>query len=345
MVKAVSERDAVVMRRQSTTTHRRKQDHTHRPIVVGVEGTRHSADAIALADLLAESLGAPLLLVHTHPSEDLSRVLDQREYEQVVHSTLDSTFFQVEALVGANRGREMRVIPAGSPAAGLQDIAERERARLIVVGPSHRAGLGRVQPGSVGQRLLAGAPAPVAIAPRGYADGERRLEQVATAFDGSAESSQALEWAASIAQSPDTRLRVVSVHAPIAFPHVSAQGAFAGESVSRALRRDLAQQHAAAIAAHGDSADGMLRDGDPATVLVDASRDTDLLVMGSRGYGPLRAVLLGSVSEAVIGRAICPIAVVPRGATRESAFPPPAASGSQEPLGATESGLPAPAVA
>ena len=211
----------------------------------------------------------------------------------------------------------MRVIPASSPAAGLQEIAEREAARLIVVGPSHRSGLGRVQPGSTGERLLSGAPAPVAIAPRGYADSERGLEQVATAFDGSPESSQALEWAAKIAQSPDTRLRVVSVHAPIAFPHVSARGAFAGESVSRALRRALVQQQAAAIAAHGDSADGILRDGDPATVLVDASREADILVLGSRGYGPLRAVLLGSVSQAVIRHASCPIVVVPRAAARE----------------------------
>ena len=286
-----------------------------RPIVVGVEGKEHSADAIALADLLAESLGAPLLLVHTHPSEDLSRVLDQEEHEQIVHSTLDSTF-QIEALVAGNRGREMRVMPASSPAAGLQEIAEREAARLIVVGPSHRSGLGRVQPGSVGERLLSGAPAPVAIPPRGYADSERGLEQVATAFDGSPESSQALEWAANIAQSPETRLRVVSVHAPIAFPHVSAGGAFAGESVSRALR-ELVQQHAAAIAAHGDRADGMLRDGDPATVLVDASREADILVLGSRGYGPLRAVLLGSVSQAVIRHATCPVVVVPRSAGRE----------------------------
>jgi nucleotide-binding universal stress UspA family protein len=288
-----------------------------RPIVVGVEDKEHSADAIALADLLAESLGAPLLLVHTHPSEDLSRVLDQGEYEQIVHSTLDSTFFEVQALVAGNRGREMRVMPASSPAAGLQEIAERQAARLIVVGPSHRSALGRVQPGSVGERLLSGAPAPVAIAPRGYANSVRRLEQVATAFDGSPESSQALEWAASVAQSPETRLRVVSVHAPIAFRHVSAGGAFAGESVSRAMRRELVQQHAAAIAAHGDSADGILRDGDPATVLVDASRDADILVLGSRGYGPLRAVLLGSVSQAVIRRATCPIVVVPRSAARE----------------------------
>jgi nucleotide-binding universal stress UspA family protein len=313
MFKVLPGRDAVVMAHEG----RVNPSSASRPIIVGVEGTEHSADAIALADLVAERLEAPLMLVRTHSYDELSRPLDQREYEQIVHSMFGSTFPQIQALVSANRDREMRVIGANSPAAGLQRIAEQEEARLIVLGPAHRSGLGRVQPGSVGERLLSGAPAPVAIAPRGYADTQRGLEHVATAFDGSPESSQALEWAANLTRGADTRLRVVSVHAPVAFPHGSAGGAFVSESVGRALRRDLAQQHAAAIASHGDSADGMLRDGDPATVLVDASRDADILVLGSRGYGPLRAVLLGSVSQAVIRHATCPIVVVPRTATRK----------------------------
>jgi hypothetical protein len=91
----------------------------------------------------------------------------------------------------------------------------------------------------------------------------------------------------------------------------------AGESVNHALRRDLTQQHMAAIAAYGDRVDGALRNGDPATVLVDASRESDLLVLGSRGYGPVRAVLLGGVSQAVIRHATCPVVVVPRSATQE----------------------------
>jgi nucleotide-binding universal stress UspA family protein len=307
---------------------------SNRPIIVGVEGSERSADGIALADLLAERLRAPLLLVHTHPYGPLSRTLDQPQYEQMVRSIFDSTFFQVQALIGEDREREMRALAAESPAAGLQRIADREQAQLIVVGPSHRSGLGRVRPGSVGERLLSGAPVPVAIATRGFADQQTRFNHLAAGFDASPESKQALQWAANLAEASDGRLRMVSVHTPMAFGNVSAGGALAGESVNHALRRDLTQQHMDAIAAYGDRVDGTLRNGDAATVLVDASRDADLLVLGSRGYGPVRAVLLGSVSQAVIRHATCPVVVVARSATQEyrarpwtARFPRPQISG------------------
>jgi nucleotide-binding universal stress UspA family protein len=54
-------------------------------------------------------------------------------------------------------------------------------------------------------------------------------------------------------------------------------------------------------------------DGDPVTVLVDAAREgIDLLFVGSRGYGRLRGVLLGSVSAELIRSAPCPVVAVPR---------------------------------
>ena len=54
--------------------------------------------------------------------------------------------------------------------------------------------------------------------------------------------------------------------------------------------------------------------GHPANDLVSQSEDADLLVLGSRGYGPRRAVLLGGVSGRVVRRAACPVVVVPRDA-------------------------------
>jgi nucleotide-binding universal stress UspA family protein len=56
--------------------------------------------------------------------------------------------------------------------------------------------------------------------------------------------------------------------------------------------------------------------GDPVDVLVGLSEQVDLLVCGSRRYGPMRAVLLGAVSSRVVAEARCPVTVVPRG--RES---------------------------
>jgi nucleotide-binding universal stress UspA family protein len=60
---------------------------------------------------------------------------------------------------------------------------------------------------------------------------------------------------------------------------------------------------------------GALLDGDAATQIAKASEHLDLLVLGSRGYGPLGAVLLGSVSSALVRTARCPVVVIPRSAT------------------------------
>jgi nucleotide-binding universal stress UspA family protein len=62
----------------------------------------------------------------------------------------------------------------------------------------------------------------------------------------------------------------------------------------------------------GLQAEARLLDGDPAEALVAESEALDLLVAGSRGYGPVRSVLLGSVSRALVRGAACPVVVSPR---------------------------------
>ena len=62
------------------------------------------------------------------------------------------------------------------------------------------------------------------------------------------------------------------------------------------------------------STEPLLLHGDPADALTDAAGDVDLLVLGSRGYGPLKGTVLGSVSARIMAAAPCPVMVVPRGA-------------------------------
>jgi nucleotide-binding universal stress UspA family protein len=82
--------------------------------------------------------------------------------------------------------REMRVVSDSSPARGLQAIAEEAGASLIVVGSSHRSGIGRVFAGGVAESLLDGAPVPIAVAPHGYASADNRLGSVSRALVRSA---------------------------------------------------------------------------------------------------------------------------------------------------------------
>jgi nucleotide-binding universal stress UspA family protein len=85
------------------------------------------------------------------------------------------------------------------------------------------------------------------------------------------------------------------------------------------LRSQLKQELEQATSTVQSSTDveASLVEGDAAEVLAEASADLDLLVVGSRGYGPLRAVLLGSVSTALVRSAQSPLVVLPRGADPE----------------------------
>jgi nucleotide-binding universal stress UspA family protein len=289
-------------------------------IIVGIDGSERSADALALADLLAGLLGGPLLLVHNHPREAAPMFLEPRQDEQLMRSLADSTFAQVQRLVGRDREPGIRATRADSPAIGLQQVAEHENAQLIVVGPSHRSGLGRVLPGSVGEQLLSGSPVPVAIAPRGYADTQLSSGLVVSAFDGSPEARLALDWAAHLARSSDRRLRVISVHTPIAYGGFG----FVGVSVDPMRRSDLEQELAAAIAGYEGSVEANVVDGDASRTLVEASQEADILVIGSRGHGPLRAVMLGDVSHYVVRHAACPVVIHPRNAVGQADPEPPA---------------------
>lgn len=299
-------------------TQRPDQSSEH-PVVVGVDGSERSGDALALAARLAQ-LGQRLVLAHVHPYGELSDLLSDDDYAQLVREVAESTLAAAQATLDPATERTMRLLAHRSPAAGLHDLAAQEDAALIVVGSSHQSGLGRVFPGSVAESVLAGAPVPVAVAARGLAGSNDGLRIIGCGFDGSPEAHEALEWAAEIARQQDARLEVLAVHAPIAFGGVSTAGTVGYESANAAMRRTLEGQMRNAIASLGENvaASGRVVDGVPAVELRKASSEFDLLVVGSRGYGPIRTVLLGSVSRALVREAGCSVVVLPRGASDQT---------------------------
>ena len=79
------------------------------------------------------------------------------------------------------------------------------------------------------------------------------------------------------------------------------------------IRREEAEDRLAAVLADlGEIATGALPFGDPARELAYAAHDLDLLVTGSRGYGPLRRLMLGSTSTKLVHEAPCPVLVLTR---------------------------------
>jgi nucleotide-binding universal stress UspA family protein len=262
-------------------------------LIVGDNGREEARDAIALAKLLAQLLAADLTRI---------RVVSERQQADLAGGGTTSTG-------GKTPAPEVHV--GGSPARVLHELAESRDAAMLVLGSSHRAGPGRILAGGVAGNLLQGGPCPIAVAPRGFAEqapGEPRV--IGVAFDDSPESRSALELAARLGKAANAALRVISVYPGVPPPsgRASPDGPTAYEQAEDALRRAVRPLPSEL------RAEPRLRSGIPASVLIDETElGVDLMVMGSRGYGPLRCVLLGSVSEAVVRAAACPVIIVPRG--------------------------------
>jgi nucleotide-binding universal stress UspA family protein len=240
-------------------------------------------------------------------------------YPQVVVGYLENERGE-DARVLAERiverdGGELKIVHVekGSPADTLQALAERGEADLIVLGSTHHAHLGSVAPGSVAEHLLHGARCRLVIAPKGYAQADHlqdRLRVAAVGFDGMAESFAALDEAAKLASKFGGSLRVIGVATPVPAMGAAAAaraGAEAGPDFQTQLNQAVAELPAELRALP------VFERGDPVEKLLEAAEmGVDLLVLGSRGFGPVMRLLIGSVSSRVIREAPCPVLVVPR---------------------------------
>jgi nucleotide-binding universal stress UspA family protein len=286
-------------------------------IIVAVDESQGSRDAIALASTLADITGCTLLLVNVFPY-DLrpSRALNSAFEAQLRQDSREL----LDRLRSAQSDEtiEVKAIANPSPSHGLHELAEQEHAVLIVLGSTHRGRVGRVLPGSTAERLLHGAPCPVAVAPSGYAERSGKLPTiVGCGYDGSPSARHALKVARRIAATTGARLRIISAFEPLAYdlPRGGiAMGGLAPYNDTLHERTSTELDSAVASIESETGVDAQFAIGDPARILAAASEELDLLLVGSRGYGPIHAVLVGGVSGRLITEAACPVIVLPRSA-------------------------------
>jgi nucleotide-binding universal stress UspA family protein len=278
-----------------------------RRILDGFDGSEGGRDAVALAASLAEP-GAEFLLLDVIPPVGIvamhPRLLEGEEPPQSVGFFVEG----LEAL--ADRPVETRTYVANSAAHVLTDIAADEGFDLIAIGPCYPGALGRILVGSVGNGLMHGAAAPVAAAPRGYADRERRpIDQIAVAWDGGPGAREALVHAEAFARRHEARLHLltVDVREDNMLGYVGWEP-LAPRSPDEVLADGLAAV-APDIVVEGRCLGGA---SIPQTIADYCAPEIDLVVVGSRGYGPLGRVLVGSVATGLLQRAGCPVLAVPR---------------------------------
>jgi nucleotide-binding universal stress UspA family protein len=281
-----------------------------RTILIAVDAGVRTLDAIRLGELLARVSGLPAALATAFPHVPLGGQpeADMREEARKTLLELGATMVGVDVV-------DARVVDSHSPPRALHDLSEEERAAVIVIGSTHRGAIGRIVPGTVAERLLSGAASPVAVAPAGYAESERppELRVVGVGYDGSDEARLALDGAADLARRAGAQLRVITVFQRIAFGALASPGGVSLASVNDRLEAELKGKLDEAVAAQGDGVEGVFTTGDAAEVLAAQSEELDLLVAGSRGYGPIGAVLLGGTTHRLLTGAACPLIVIPRG--------------------------------
>jgi nucleotide-binding universal stress UspA family protein len=278
-------------------------------MVLGFDGSEESLDAVALARRLGEKGDGELHVAVVFPWDPLPVTVE--EYER----SRDEHFAEVQAQLepALEKGSfTLHQLCESSVAGAIGDLAEEVGAELIVVGSTHRGKAGRVYPGSMAERLTQGAPCAVAVAPRGYAAGERDgAGVIGVGYIGTAECKLALELAAKLAGELGLSLKLIA-----AVPEFLTPGRIGGTDVgySRAVQEEVEGELADARSQlpEGIAVETVMERGDAAEILSGQTDGLELLVLGSRGYGPLRRVLLGGVSTALMRTASCPVVVTPR---------------------------------
>ena len=165
---------------------------------------------------------------------------------------------------------------------------------------------------------LNGAPCAVAVASRGYAEHHTAISDVGVAYNGSPESTAALAVARQLAARTGRRFtRWKSSRSPATYGGLVAPaiGDYIDEIIKEASERmrELADVDGRAV--YGLAGEELARFGD----------ELDILVVGSRGYGPLRRLISGSTSSYLERHARCSLLVLPRTNTAPASDPASAA--------------------
>ncbi|HEX5308974.1 MAG TPA: universal stress protein [Solirubrobacteraceae bacterium] len=288
-----------------------------KPIIVGFDGSEHARDALALGRALAATLQTRLIVVNAYTPEELlwapgtAEPLDEQGRQRVMDAA--------EAELSEQDRYELRSVASPSAAGALHAAAESEQAQAIVVGSTHCSALGRVLLGTVTQEALDAAPCAVLVAPAGLAAAKRpiRLAKIGVGFDHTPQAYDALAVARSLASRAGGELHIVWAAHLVAKAVPLAFLSYMNPDYFQKLRAEVEErlQQVAAPIRDELTVRTEIASGGTTTALIRHSQKLDLLVLGSRGYGPLERVLLGSVSRAVVNNAHCPVLVVPRGTT------------------------------
>lgn len=283
-------------------------------IIVGYDGSEGSTAALNWAATAASQRGRSLEVVTTWtmPAADLgigaSATLQQDlvdELRKEAQATNDEGL-EIAAQSGVNA---TGTVVVGRPASAI--VNRSEEAEMVVVGSHGTGGLTGYLLGSVSRQVATHAACPtVVVRP------ETGGKDIVVGVDGSPHSIKALGWAFEQASFSGASLHVLhSWEIPPTWSMVEVPSYEPEVLIRDYGNAELRETSEAMAGFREDFPDVKVRQevmkGSPVKALVKASENAALLVVGSRGLGGFRGLLLGSVSHAMVHKAACPVAVVP----------------------------------
>ncbi|WP_440106354.1 universal stress protein [Streptosporangium sp. H16] len=277
-------------------------------IVVGTDGSAPATAAVEWAAEDATRSGAALRIVYVREPWNtlilLSGIGEEKDSTEYGHRVLATA-----AQRARDRTSDIKITTALATGAVVERLkSESERADALVIGSRGIGGFAGLVLGSVGLGLAGHAAGPLVVvrAPVRTARGV-----IVAGFDGSEHSQAALEYAFARARQRGSRLRAVCAwQMPMLSPYALGyspvlEGVFADKAeTARRLLAPYREKYPDVTVEESIVCDH------PVRVLSDASRQADLVVVGSRGLGGFGSAVLGSVSHGVLHRAHCPVAIV-----------------------------------
>ncbi len=261
------------------------------PIVVGYDGSPTSDKALQWAVAHSAHL-------------DLRLVVALAENVRLDESGLENEDVQIRHVVG-------KAAPA------LLALVDEVAASLLVLGRRGRGGLASFLLGSVSDECATKAPCPVVVTGKHSFTGLSQ-STIVVGVDGSPDADDALSWAAALARANSARLHVVSSWEAIEVPGDSLAGSMpflSGETMDY-LQSDAEKLVQTVVTRCEGQLTGLEVTteaciGDPAAALCDTAAElrASLLVVGTRGVGGIRPLMLGSVARSCLHGAPCPVAV------------------------------------
>ena len=288
-------------------------------IVVGVDGSEGAAAALRwgvregrlhdwpvtalmtwILDPRSLGMGGPADL--TDASYRETAVKAARELDAAVTGALGKT---------AASAVEQRVT-CDLAASGLLEAAQPDD--LLVVGARGLGGFRSLLLGSVSEQCLRHAPCPIAVVRSHQAPGPKDgTQRIIVGIDGSETAEEALRWALDEARARQASVSVVHAwHIPNVAGYPQTTYLFDPGGLEHSAREVLDAAVAGADTSGLPSAvERHLVSAGAAEALLEASKGSDLIVVGSRGRGGFSALLLGSVSHQLAHHATCPLVVIP----------------------------------